>query len=364
MAVKTRVNVRAWSETTPGGTEYYIDGNKVVGVGATIPLANLADFTRGDLIVGGAVQWQDLAHPGAAGRVLTTDATDTLWSAYTITGTTGGTTTLAVSKTKTLTLTAADSYNLTAAKTGTLPVGTGTAGRVAEWVTDANTLQASTLAKSGAGVLTLRTTTNNTITVTGNVDLDDWFDQSVKQAASPQFAYVKIVGNGDKFALFEDDVAEASAYIKLTNATGGAGILVPYLAIRGNVTGAGYNSLFEAICNSDQATDTGAVMVYRASYGSAVVTKRPLYQWQNYTTAIMTITNSGNILIGTTTDGMTAAGSLAIAKDLAHRGTRAGFFNTAPATKPTVTGSRGGNAALASLLTALAGLGLLTDSTT
>ena len=34
------------------------------------------------------------------------------------------------------------------------------------------------------------------------------------------------------------------------------------------------------------------------------------------------------------------------------------------ATKPTVTGSRGGNAALASLLAALAGLGILTDGTT
>lgn len=41
---------------------------------------------------------------------------------------------------------------------------------------------------------------------------------------------------------------------------------------------------------------------------------------------------------------------------------RIGFFNGTPAVKPTVTGSRGGNAALASLLTALAGLGLLTDS--
>lgn len=39
-----------------------------------------------------------------------------------------------------------------------------------------------------------------------------------------------------------------------------------------------------------------------------------------------------------------------------------GFYNTTPAAKPTVTGSRGGNAALASLLTALAGLGLITDS--
>lgn len=41
-----------------------------------------------------------------------------------------------------------------------------------------------------------------------------------------------------------------------------------------------------------------------------------------------------------------------------------GFYGHAAAAKPAVTGSRGGNAALASLLTGLAGLGLLTDSTT
>ena len=41
-----------------------------------------------------------------------------------------------------------------------------------------------------------------------------------------------------------------------------------------------------------------------------------------------------------------------------------GFFGAAPGAKPTVAGSRGGNAALASLLSALAGLGLITDSTT
>lgn len=40
------------------------------------------------------------------------------------------------------------------------------------------------------------------------------------------------------------------------------------------------------------------------------------------------------------------------------------FFAAAPIVKPSVTGSRGGNAALASLLTQLANLGLLTDSTT
>jgi Concanavalin A-like lectin/glucanases superfamily len=41
-----------------------------------------------------------------------------------------------------------------------------------------------------------------------------------------------------------------------------------------------------------------------------------------------------------------------------------GFQGTAPIAKPTVTGSRGGNAALASLLTELANYGLITDSST
>ncbi len=41
-----------------------------------------------------------------------------------------------------------------------------------------------------------------------------------------------------------------------------------------------------------------------------------------------------------------------------------GFFGTTPGTKPTITGAKGSNVALGSLLSALATLGLLTDSTT
>ncbi len=41
----------------------------------------------------------------------------------------------------------------------------------------------------------------------------------------------------------------------------------------------------------------------------------------------------GSVMVGTTTDGMTAGGSLAIAQDLAHRGTHLGFYNTAPVHK-------------------------------
>jgi hypothetical protein len=40
------------------------------------------------------------------------------------------------------------------------------------------------------------------------------------------------------------------------------------------------------------------------------------------------------------------------------------FFGATATAKPTVTGSRGGNLAVASLPTALATLGLLVDSTT
>ena len=47
-----------------------------------------------------------------------------------------------------------------------------------------------------------------------------------------------------------------------------------------------------------------------------------------------------------------------------HLGGGVGFYGTAAPTKQTVSGSRGGNAALASLLTGLAAYGLVTDSST
>ncbi len=49
--------------------------------------------------------------------------------------------------------------------------------------------------------------------------------------------------------------------------------------------------------------------------------------------------------------------------ELGTSSTEIGFFGGAKTGRPTITGSRGGNAALASLLTALANMGLITDST-
>jgi hypothetical protein len=56
--------------------------------------------------------------------------------------------------------------------------------------------------------------------------------------------------------------------------------------------------------------------------------------------------------------------ALIVSLMLRHLGTTLGFYGAAAVTKPTVTGSRLANPALASLLSALATLGLITDSST
>lgn len=61
---------------------------------------------------------------------------------------------------------------------------------------------------------------------------------------------------------------------------------------------------------------------------------------------------------------ISASGEVEINGALNHDGTELGVFATAPTTQKTVTGSRGGNAALASLLTQLAAYGLIIDSST
>jgi hypothetical protein len=61
--------------------------------------------------------------------------------------------------------------------------------------------------------------------------------------------------------------------------------------------------------------------------------------------------------------GVFRAKDVYINEILSHEGSFVGFYNATPTGKPTVTGSRGGNAALTSLLTSLATQGLITNST-
>jgi hypothetical protein len=77
------------------------------------------------------------------------------------------------------------------------------------------------------------------------------------------------------------------------------------------------------------------------------------------------VQSSGTLdITGTAQTNIT--GAVKITGNLLHQGSSIGFFrpDTTVTSKQTVSGSRGGNAALASLLTALAAYGLVTDSTT
>ncbi len=63
-------------------------------------------------------------------------------------------------------------------------------------------------------------------------------------------------------------------------------------------------------------------------------------------------------------DVLSTDDSFTIGSNFRHFGVGVGFYGAVAGAMPTVTGSRDGNAALASLLTGLATLGLITDSST
>lgn len=74
-------------------------------------------------------------------------------------------------------------------------------------------------------------------------------------------------------------------------------------------------------------------------------------------------TSGGSMTIGNGTGPVTINGGSDGVR-VGALGTQVGFFGANGSTRPVVTGSRGGNAALASLLNALALLGLITNNTT
>lgn len=91
---------------------------------------------------------------------------------------------------------------------------------------------------------------------------------------------------------------------------------------------------------------------------------RPTFAASNTT---VTMTNAATLYIANspaagTNVTLTNAYALWVDDGAVRLDGNVGFFATAPAAKQTVTGSRGSNAALASLLTALAAYGLITDS--
>jgi hypothetical protein len=75
----------------------------------------------------------------------------------------------------------------------------------------------------------------------------------------------------------------------------------------------------------------------------------------------LAVSGDMNITGYTTLAGGQANGDWAVFGAFSALGSSLGFFGTTATTKRTVSGSRGGNAALASLITSLAAYGLITD---
>lgn len=129
--------------------------------------------------------------------------------------------------------------------------------------------------------------------------------------------------------------------------------------------------------NTASPTFTGMGGMYMGSAGSLfMMVQNPTFHIQFYTMATserMRILDTGQIEIGQTTNTnggllevngkIFTSGAIEIDGSLDHDGTTVGFYGTAPAIQQTATGSRGGNAALASLLTALATTGIIVDGT-
>lgn len=81
----------------------------------------------------------------------------------------------------------------------------------------------------------------------------------------------------------------------------------------------------------------------------------------------LTVTTGGIGVTGSSAfnDGLTVLNGFTLSTgSFSTANVNHGFFGSTPIARPTVSGSRGGNAALADLLSELANLGLITDSTT
>jgi hypothetical protein len=122
------------------------------------------------------------------------------------------------------------------------------------------------------------------------------------------------------------------------------------------------------------APGTARVLEFNSDAATAFSTAKTRWKVQATSTAesgsnagsdfsIAAYSDSGTLL--TTPIAITrSTGTVQVNTAFQHSGSSLGFYGTTAISKPTVTGSRGGNAALASLLTTLANLGLLTDSST
>jgi len=111
---------------------------------------------------------------------------------------------------------------------------------------------------------------------------------------------IRVVSNGDKISLYENDVAEADGFFKVINGSSAANVFLPVFFSKGNITGGTYVNGFVLDSDSDDIGDAlGACGYFSARTSNGVVTNRRLFEFNNFTTNVMTLLANGNVGIGT-----------------------------------------------------------------
>ena len=109
---------------------------------------------------------------------------------------------------------------------------------------------------------------------------------------------IRVVSNGDKFLFYENDVAEADAFIKLSNATSTGNVLQPLFTMKSNFEGNFYANAMMFDTNTDEVGE-GPVVSFMARSSNVAVVNRDLFWFDNYyDNPAMVIKATGRIAIG------------------------------------------------------------------
>jgi len=191
-----------------------------------------------------------------------------------------------------------------------------------------------------------------------------WINSSVTADTYLQFSsftdtYIKSTYNATGTLRYIDISAGATSRVRLGNGNGfSLEADTNTVDVNGKLIVSGGTELLKL---TGSGTSGNASVGYIAFYDSDATTRRGFIgDAVTSNTDIYVKADTGALHLGDTTSTDVIVLSSGGTKILGN----VGFYNTTPIAKQTVTGSRGGNAALASLLTALASHGLITNSTT
>lgn len=208
-------------------------------------------------------------------------------------------------------------------------------------------------------LILLRVTPDGSIGLGGNIHLATGLRQP-SDFASGYALFIQPAVDTQHIAM-QGVAGQTQAYIRVIDSAGAVRFrLLPNANLEiGKRTADGHGLLagdlgssgsdYFGISHSSNGTSTA----YALSQGGAGDT---LINAKTGQTVTLRVNNAAMVTVSSTV--VTMAG------ELKHTGSKVGFYNAATVAKQAIAGSRGGNAALADLLTKLATMGLITDSST